>query len=321
MKTRNETKKIKWPMAAERVMTSENESAHTYVFRLSDVSHAGVSCAEFDGVLKYLVFHQYTDNRRSGYNYFLEWTPDVEEAKKQLLDFMKKYGQAKNELTFEDIDNFEWPIEPAKKDHAICIGGSPNRIYADIFRIAYNMLAAIEKVRDVADEKYNIYIIDNSGSVIETSEITSNVVGAAEELLRLQKKYVDVENKSEQPDDDGFKIGVSGDDTHLLEYAGKSTSIKIPDGVKTIGAYAFHSNSALREIYIPESVVYVDPLAFKGATKLKKVRCWHNGLVKRSDFTDSMGVLLCSYCDENSFANIGSVNTNRRNYTRIKGDK
>lgn len=57
----------------------------------------------------------------------------------------------------------------------------------------------------------------------------------------------------------------------LVEYAGKDTSVRIPDGIKRINKYAFSLNWDLRSVIIPDSVEYIGDFAFS-CSNLKDIQ-------------------------------------------------
>lgn len=64
----------------------------------------------------------------------------------------------------------------------------------------------------------------------------------------------------------------------LIRYIGGSQIVKIPDGVKIIGAEAFMNinGTGLKEVYIPNSVTTIDERAFYKCTVLSKVYFGNN---------------------------------------------
>lgn len=59
------------------------------------------------------------------------------------------------------------------------------------------------------------------------------------------------------------------EDGALTKYVGKGGDVVIPDGVSSIGAYAFYNCTSLTSITIPGSAVSVEYSAFRGCTSIK----------------------------------------------------
>ena len=57
----------------------------------------------------------------------------------------------------------------------------------------------------------------------------------------------------------------------LVEYNGEGGDVTIPDGVRTIGAYAFYRRYKLTSITIPNGVTSIDDGAFEGCINLTSV--------------------------------------------------
>jgi hypothetical protein len=57
----------------------------------------------------------------------------------------------------------------------------------------------------------------------------------------------------------------------LIKYHGTETDVVIPDGVTSIGAYAFEHCSILTSITIPDSVTRIGNCAFYGCTSLTSI--------------------------------------------------
>ena len=65
-----------------------------------------------------------------------------------------------------------------------------------------------------------------------------------------------------------FKIEINGT---LTGYAGNGGTVVIPDGVTTIGHYAFYDCPSLTEVVVPDGVTSIGNYAFEGCTRLTKV--------------------------------------------------
>ena len=73
-----------------------------------------------------------------------------------------------------------------------------------------------------------------------------------------------------------FKYNVGSKSASLVEYTGKSTSVKIPSEVKgvpvtSIGEWAFSDNKTLKSITIPSTVTKIGEAAFNNCVSLSKV--------------------------------------------------
>lgn len=59
----------------------------------------------------------------------------------------------------------------------------------------------------------------------------------------------------------------------LLKYNGNAEKVVIPEGVTSIGGYAFEKNDVITEVVIPNSVSIINNGAFKECKKLKSIVC------------------------------------------------
>ncbi len=101
----------------------------------------------------------------------------------------------------------------------------------------------------------------NGGMVIIPDTLAVTQIG---QFAFSNYKYVPKQEWEIDPDsNETYKMWFVGDDT--------ITSIVIPEGVETIGAYAFANLTALEEITLPSTLKMIDQGAFYGCTKLKKV--------------------------------------------------
>lgn len=65
-------------------------------------------------------------------------------------------------------------------------------------------------------------------------------------------------------DQDLWRVGIEGGRDEITE-------LEVPDGVETIGAYAFYGCSSLESLTLPEGLTSVGKFAFSGCEKLKQV--------------------------------------------------
>lgn len=104
----------------------------------------------------------------------------------------------------------------------------------------------------------------NGGMVVIPESLAVTQIG---QFAFSNYKYVPKQTWEIDPDsNETYKMWFVGDDT--------ITSIVIPEGVETIGAYAFANLTALEEITLPSTLKMIDQGAFYGCTKLTKI----NGL-------------------------------------------
>lgn len=73
------------------------------------------------------------------------------------------------------------------------------------------------------------------------------------------------------------------EDTTLVKYRGKDSSVSIPNTVETIGEKAFENNEYVETIVIPKSVKQIEPYAFWGCENLETV-VLGSGLTEVGDF-------------------------------------
>lgn len=68
--------------------------------------------------------------------------------------------------------------------------------------------------------------------------------------------------------DHDFEIDAQG---YLKEYTGSSPTVKIPDGVRTIGPFAFYEREDITFLTIPEGVTEIKDAAFFGCTGISEL--------------------------------------------------
>ena len=81
---------------------------------------------------------------------------------------------------------------------------------------------------------------------------------------KLQEINVDEEN-SKYSSEDGILYDKNKETLYLYPAAKTGSSYTTPDGLKTIGAYAFEENQRLRDVTITDGVKTIERSAFKGA--------------------------------------------------------
>ena len=60
-------------------------------------------------------------------------------------------------------------------------------------------------------------------------------------------------------------------DGRLTKYNGTKVTVKIPEGVKIIGAHAFEGNETIEEVFISETVTDIEEFAFSKCKNLSKI--------------------------------------------------
>ena len=120
--------------------------------------------------------------------------------------------------------------------------------------------------------KLNPYFITMQGAGYPDITLYADEGGYVETFVNDNKKY-------------GYKFAVEGsqgpdhqilrdfivEDGVLERYVGDSEKVEIPDGVKEIGKFVFHSNSIINELSIPASVVKINEYALSECHSLKKL--------------------------------------------------
>lgn len=101
-----------------------------------------------------------------------------------------------------------------------------------------------------------------------------------------------------------WEIDPDSNETYKMWFVGDNTitSIIIPEGVETIGAYAFANLTALEEITLPSTLKMIDQGAFYGCTKLKKV----NG-IENVKFINQYAFYGCSLEGEINLENAAAI--------------
>src|SRR5574344_1324245 len=81
------------------------------------------------------------------------------------------------------------------------------------------------------------------------------------------KRIITENEKEKSPLKGDFKII----DNTLVAYKGNDSDVTIPDGVKSIGDYAFQYCKSLTSIIIPNSVTTIGYKTFYGCSSLKSI--------------------------------------------------
>ncbi len=103
--------------------------------------------------------------------------------------------------------------------------------------------------------------------------------------------------------------GVITDEGKLSSYSGTETAVVIPDGVTSIGSYAFPNSTSLESVTIPASVTSIENDAFTKCTSLKSVTI--------SEGVTSIGDRAFSYCTSLKSVTIPSSVTSIKNSRSI----
>lgn len=81
--------------------------------------------------------------------------------------------------------------------------------------------------------------------------------------------------------------------TEIIGYLGDSNTVNIPDGVTSIGKYAFANCTSLTNIIIPNSVTSVGESAFRNCTNLTSITI-PNSVIFIDDSADSSAFMSCN---------------------------
>ena len=123
-------------------------------------------------------------------------------------------------------------------------------------------------------------------------------------------KSIDYENavfeKATNPPAAGKKASTPATDKHfkikdavLIEYTGKQETVMIPEGVKTIGEFAFSENKSVRKVIFPDSVTQVKKCAFSFCSELEEVVLGKN--------VSSFGTACFYNCDKLTTVNLSDT--------------
>ncbi len=141
----------------------------------------------------------------------------------------------------------------------------------------------------------------NGGVVIIPESLAVTQIG---QFAFSNYKYVPKQPWEIDPDsNETYKMWFVGDDT--------IKSVVIPEGVESIGAYAFANLTALEEITLPSTLKMIDQGAFYGCTKLTKV----NG-IENVKFINQYAFYGCNLQGEINLENAVAV----ANYAFASGD-
>ena len=95
--------------------------------------------------------------------------------------------------------------------------------------------------------------------------LTNKYVTAPQSDISLYAKWFDLNALSD------FEFQVDGSNITITKYIGSDTEVVIPEGVTSIGGYAFSGCSSLTSVTIPDSVTRIGIYAFKGCSSLTSV--------------------------------------------------
>ena len=140
----------------------------------------------------------------------------------------------------------------------------------------------------------NDYVAPNYTYVTETGTFTfaeaggntaviTGYVGKAEPHAVVIPAEVTVASLDENVKDEDNVRKIVGIADQALYYCTAMTSVTIPEGIQTIGAWAFAGCTGLSEIVLPDSVVSIGEGAFHGCDTLTKITLSKN-LTKIGDF-------------------------------------
>ena len=134
----------------------------------------------------------------------------------------------------------------------------------------------------------------NSGKVVIPEDMLFTQIG---QYAFSNYQYVAKEESDYDPEDDDTS-------TTKITYIGNNTikEVVIPEGVKTIGAYAFAGLTALEKVTLPSTLEAIEYGAFFGCTSLKEVKgLEHVKLINQNAFA------YCDISNDLSLDNIHAV--------------
>ena len=127
-----------------------------------------------------------------------------------------------------------------------------------------NYIAAIRVPSSLKWGDCECWFFDKTTFVLDTPEALNDSNSNIRDILRLQY-YSDLRLGTIKGD---FVYSLDG--KTIAAYIGKSTSVTIPDTVRSIGWYAFYGCKDLTSVYIPASVEQMEWDVFKGCTAMTK---------------------------------------------------
>ena len=144
-----------------------------------------------------------------------------------------------------------------------------------------------EETRSVSKLKVNLTFNSNGGSAVDNVSLncgeaiavvptkdnclflgwydetfTTKYESAPQSDISLYAKWIDLS---------GYRYEVDGSNITIYEYIGSDTEVVIPEGVTSIGSFAFHLCTNLASVTIPNSVTSIGERAFEYCSNLRSV--------------------------------------------------
>ena len=154
-------------------------------------------------------------------------------------------------------------------------------IIAEMQMLAASSLLVSARLQKKLEDDYGLSqkIISECFSLIIYDSAKKTQATNSERLNEKINEFIDVQFKSTYAEDKSTKqpnLNFEYDDFEIFngvleEYKGRSSGVVIPDGVTSIGRWAFSDCSVLIRVTIPGSVTSIGDWAFDGCTGLKNI--------------------------------------------------
>lgn len=167
------------------------------------------------------------------------------------------------------VNSVEWAFAPAWELWlALFVAMS---VILFVFLVAFVRCYSLADIID--DLRFGIIIPQTTNSEKSTQATHKETdASLSESTTPINVKSQESITKSDvidtvQDDNEDFDI----QEGKLVKYTGRAENIRIPDGVKTIGAHAFSNNNGIKTVFIPSTVKTIGRGAFEECENLKKV--------------------------------------------------